>query len=51
MAEEEVVIECPPKKDWLLKWSQQIPRPLWGKVAPFIEKCLQKAEEKKEEKR
>jgi len=51
MAEREEEIVCPVKTDWLKKWSEQIPKPLWGKVAPFIEKCLQKAETKTEEKK
>lgn len=44
MVEEEVT--CPIKKDWLRKWSEQVPKDLWGKVAPFVEKCLGKSEKK-----
>jgi len=47
VAEEEIV--CPVKKDWLKNWSEQIPRPFWGKLAPYIEKCVLKEKEEKRE--
>lgn len=37
MAEEELV--CPIKRDYLKKWSEQIPPDLWGKLEPYIKAC------------
>ena len=50
MTEEKEELICPIKRDYLKKWSEQIPADLWGKLKPYIEECPPlKIAQKKEE--
>ena len=39
---EEKEVKCPKNTKWLEGMARVLPQPLWGKLRPYIEKCVLK---------